>query len=73
MTRLRYYCYQQNRAQQAKYWLNETIINELKSRFELNELVKVEIEEIKTKVLNGIITPFKGADILMDTFLKSSK
>lgn len=65
--------FQRNREQQAKYWLNETIGNELKRRFEQNESVKMKMKEVKENVLSGIITPFKGADILMNLFLNSNK
>lgn len=57
-----------NRKSQAQYWLNETIQSELKSRFENNDKVKQQFDAIQNEVLNGAITPFVGAEKLMQLF-----
>lgn len=63
--------FNKNRKAQAQYWLNETIQNVLKQRFENNILIKENLEKIKNKVQNGEITPFAGAEFLMNLFLEN--
>lgn len=62
--------FENNRQQQAQYWLTETIQNELKSRFENHLDVKNNLQLIQEKVQHGQITPFAGAEELMRLFLK---
>lgn len=62
--------FNKNRNAQAQYWLNETIQNELKQRFENHVLIKENLEKIKKQVQNGEITPFSGAEFLMNLFLE---
>ena len=59
-----------NRKRQAQYWLNETIQNELKSRFENHEKVKQQFEAIQNEVQNRQMTPFVGAEKLMQLFFE---
>jgi LAO/AO transport system kinase len=59
-----------NRINQAQYWLNETIQNQLKYRFENHILIKENLGKIKKQVQNGEITPFSGGEILMNLFLE---
>ncbi|MFK7949632.1 MAG: methylmalonyl Co-A mutase-associated GTPase MeaB [Saprospiraceae bacterium] len=60
----------QNRQNQAQYWLNETIQNQLKSRFKNHINVKNAFQMIQEQVQNGEITPFAGGEILMKLFLE---
>lgn len=62
--------FEDNRQHQAQYWLNETIRNELKARFETHNEVKNHFQTIQSQVQNGEITPFVGAERLMELFLK---
>ncbi|MFT5833189.1 MAG: LAO/AO transport system kinase [Cognaticolwellia sp.] len=62
--------FQNHRNNQAQYWLNETIQNQLKRRFENHPMIKAQLTTIKKEVQEGKITPFAGAALLMDLFLK---
>lgn len=62
--------FKNHRNEQAQYWLNESIQNELKNRFENHPAIKQHLDNIKQQVQNGTITPFSGAEFLMDLFLK---
>ncbi len=64
--------FEKHRENQSQYWLNETIANKLTSRFNENILVKNKLSEIKQKVKQGEITPFSGAEILLDLFLTNN-
>jgi LAO/AO transport system kinase len=59
-----------NRKQQALYWLHEKINTELKNLFLNTPSVKNRFLEVEQQVLIGEISPFKGAEILLDLFLK---
>ena len=63
--------FEENRQNQAQYWLNETIQNELKSRFENHTDVKDNFKKIQEQVQAGKITPFSGAEKLMRLFLEN--
>ena len=60
--------FKDNRKQQAKYWLEQTINNNLMSIFYGNEKVKSQIQGIETKVIEGKTSPFKAAKELMTLF-----
>jgi LAO/AO transport system kinase len=62
--------FDKNRNEQAQYWLNETIQNQLKYRFENHILIKENLGKIKQQVQNGEITPFVGAELLMNFFFE---
>jgi LAO/AO transport system kinase len=55
-----------NRHNQAQYWLHETIMGALKNRFYQNPAIQQQLQEIEKQVLAGAITPFKGAQILLN-------
>lgn len=59
-----------NRKNQAKYWLNETITDSIKKLFYLNSNIKAILPEIEKKVIEGKISPFKAATLLLDEFKK---
>ena len=60
--------FENNRKQQAKFWLEQTINENLKSLFYNNQLVKERIKTIENKVIEGSISPFKAAKELLDLF-----
>lgn len=64
--------FEKNRQYQAQYWLHETIQNQLKSRFENHSVVKTHFQNIQKEVQNGQITPFVGAEKLMQLFLEKA-
>ncbi len=57
-----------NRSAQAKYWLDETIFQKLGQLFFENTRVKQHYPGIEKAVLEGKITPFKGAEELLKFF-----
>ncbi|MEN8122605.1 MAG: methylmalonyl Co-A mutase-associated GTPase MeaB [Bacteroidota bacterium] len=62
--------WQHNRQQQAKYWMHETILESLKSKFYQDETNKDKIKEFEEKVLNRKLNPFEAAKILLDNYYK---
>lgn len=64
--------FEQQRTQQNIHWLEETISLELGQQFYQNEQVKNNLEEVKSKVANGIITPYAGAHFLLQISTKSA-
>lgn len=65
--------FQQHRQEQAKYWLEESISQQLKQVFFKHPQIKVEFEMIEARVLNGALSPFKAAELLMDVFFNQKK
>ncbi len=55
-----------HRNHQAQYWLHETIVGALKNRFYQNPIIAEQLHDIEKQVLEGTITPFKGAQILLN-------
>lgn len=60
--------FQSNRKQQARYWLQESIKNQLNQLFAENKAVKKEFEGIESAVLEGKKSPFQAAVLLMKLF-----
>ena len=58
--------FQQNRNIQARYWMFETINEQLKAGFYNNPRMKDRIMEMENKVLNMEITSFEAARLLLD-------
>jgi LAO/AO transport system kinase len=58
--------FQMNRHHQAQYWLHETIVGALKNRFYSTPAIVEQLQEIERQILDGKITPFKGAQILLN-------
>lgn len=56
------------RSEQAKYWLHETILDSLKSRFYQNEEIKKQLIIKEKQVINSEITPFLAAKELLDSY-----
>jgi len=59
------------RKTQAKYWMYETINEELKRTFFENPSVSSELEKLEEEVLKGTLSPFKAAHLLLDKKFKS--
>jgi len=61
-----------HRNQQAKYWMYETIHEQLRDRFYQDpEIIKM-IAEVEKKVLANEISSFAGAKILLDQYATKS-
>lgn len=60
--------FESNRNYQAKYWMYESINNQLKDRFYNHPKIKKHLEEIEQKVLHGGIDSFKAAQQLIDLY-----
>ena len=60
--------FEANRKQQAKFWLEQTINDDLKLLFYENEKVKSKIASIENKVIEGNLSPFKAAKELLYLF-----
>ncbi len=59
------------RQRQAKWWMYETINDTLKNSFYEDERVKALQQEIEECILQDRITPFKGAQKLLDTYYQA--
>ena len=62
----------ENRNNQTKYWMHESINNSLKNIFYNNNNIKERILELEKQLLNNKISPFKAADILIKLFNSDS-
>lgn len=62
--------WQEHRQQQSKYWLEESIQEQLHSLFSQNERVQSKRAEIEKAVLNGQKSSFRAAEELLKLFKK---
>jgi len=60
--------YQRKRSEQAKYWMYESILEELRNRFFEDDRVNARLEEFETKVLNGDLGSFIAASELLKLY-----
>jgi len=60
-----------NRQQQTKYWLESSINQGLQTTFYQNEAVQKALINIERAVLNNELSPFQGAEQLLQLFKKS--
>ena len=60
--------FSQNRQQQAKYWLEESVSQQLKTLFFRNPQVKKAYAEIEKSVIEGQLSPFAAGKLLLDLF-----
>ena len=58
--------FEDNRKKQALSWMDQTITAQLGIRFYQNPNVIARIDEIREKVANGELGPFKAAEILLN-------
>jgi LAO/AO transport system kinase len=61
--------WQAHRAEQAKYWMHESIMQHLKDLFYQHPLVLEKLPAIEQAVLDGSLSSFKAAKVLLDSFL----
>jgi len=62
----------ENRQQQAKFWLYESIKNDLYYSFFSNKNIKNALSRVESDVAVGQLSPFKGAEELMQLFLRTN-
>lgn len=62
--------FDQKRKQQALSWLDSTIQNALKNDFQNSPDIRAKLPELREKVSNSAISPFKAAGILLKTYKK---
>lgn len=60
--------FQHHRSQQAKYWLYESIEQQLKSDFYTHPDIKEKLTNIEAEVRAGKMNPFEGAETLLKLF-----
>jgi LAO/AO transport system kinase len=60
------------RNKQSKYWMYETINEQLKSNFYNNVLIQNELDEVEQKVLNNEMSSFVAAQKLLDDYYLST-
>ncbi len=60
----------ENRTNQNKFWLTETINQQLKDRFYSNKTVKKELNKQLDAIEKGHISPFEAAQLLLDLVKK---
>ncbi|MFV0553729.1 MAG: methylmalonyl Co-A mutase-associated GTPase MeaB [Mangrovibacterium sp.] len=65
--------FQERRSEQAKYWMYETINEQLRSNFYLNEEIKNLIPTKEHQVLNDELSSFVAAKQLLDTYFQHNK
>ena len=53
------------RTSQSKFWLHETIINNLKNSFYTNPHITKVLSDLENKVIEGKISPFQAAEALL--------
>ena len=61
---------QQHRLEQAQFWLHDTIEKKMRDYFYNNPEVQKLLPEIEKKILSGEMTPFAGAEILLNFLQK---
>ena len=59
------------RQEQAKYWMYETINEQLRSSFYNNSLIKSQLQKAESDILSGKKTSFIAAQDLLDMYFKS--
>jgi LAO/AO transport system kinase len=57
--------FSEHRQEQARYWLFESINQQLQHRFYQHPKIAGELKDLEAKVLAGHISPFRAADALM--------
>lgn len=63
---------QENRKQQATFWLRDTIEQQLQQLFQEHPAVQAHLNSIENDVKQEVITPFQGAQRLLDLFQKKT-
>jgi LAO/AO transport system kinase len=60
--------FQKHRQEQAKYWLEESIQQQLKQLFYQHTSIKGAFTAMEKQVIAGELSPFKAAELLMNSF-----
>lgn len=61
--------FEHHRIEQSKYWLFESINQQLKFLFFENKNIKEQIDQVESKVAQGKVSPFRAAKELIDKFI----
>ncbi|MFZ4456611.1 MAG: methylmalonyl Co-A mutase-associated GTPase MeaB [Bacteroidales bacterium] len=62
--------FDQRRKEQSKYWMYETINEQLKNHFFKNSSIESELKVLEKKVLHGEISSFVAAKVVLDNYFK---
>ena len=62
--------FEKRRAQQARYWMYETINDSLQAHFYNNTAVQSELSEKEAAVLANKMSPFMAASTILDSYFK---
>ena len=62
--------FQYRRNEQSKYWMYETINEQLRHSFYHNAVIQQRLGEAEKMVLGGVKTSFGAAQELLDTYFK---
>jgi LAO/AO transport system kinase len=65
--------FEQRRSEQAKYWMYETINEQLKDGFYQKQLIKDQIPDFENKVLNDEMSSFVAAFKLLEAYFQDIK
>ncbi|MFT5601848.1 MAG: LAO/AO transport system kinase [Flavobacteriales bacterium] len=60
--------YDENRSKQAKFWLDEKIVELLRLDFESTNQIQETMEKLNAQVIKGEKSPFKAADEIMKIY-----
>ncbi len=63
----------EKRLQQSKYWMYETIDQQLKNNFYFNPMVEAMLKQAEEDLINNKITPFIAANKLFDAYKNDLK
>ena len=63
--------FQNNRKKQAKHWLLASINQGLQDAFYKNKTIKTALKSVEKAVLDNELTPFQGAERMLELFKKS--
>ncbi len=62
----------QRRQEQAKYWMHETIVNNITNSFYARKNMNEKVQELEEMLYNNMVTPFQAAQILLDLYFSKS-
>ena len=65
--------FQYRRNEQAKYWMYESINEQLRNSFYHNPTIEAMLQAKENEVLGGTVTSFTAAHQLLDTYFKQTK
>ena len=66
-----YFDYRRN--EQSKYWMYESINEQLRMHFYNNQLIRQQLQQAEQSVLAGQQTSFTAAQSLLDTYFEQLK